>query len=307
MIQLFSIPPDIPLVDREIILNRNKALLESPGVLLQTCNRTEFYYGDGDVPEDIYTHLFQVVSGLKSNLLGEKAIQGQVKNAYIVACGKYKLSSGLHRLFQRALHVGKKVRNYSGISIGAVSHSQAATEIIIQSGININKAIISIVGVNKLNEDIIRFLKNKGAETFFLANKTFEKAQELAEHYGCEAMRLEKLPQMLEFSDVLITATSAPHLIVKYENFPVNKKLLIIDLAFPSDVDERIRTIHGVQLFNLGKIEQFVARNINLREAEIAEAKRIIEEEVTRFTGYNSSLLTGRVESFTSQRYSQRS
>lgn len=276
MIHLFSITPNTPISERERLLKENRALLTGPGVLLQTCNRTEFYYGEGSVPDEIFEHLFRVVSGLESNLPGEIAIQGQVKAAYIEADAKFKLSSGLHKLFQRALHVGKQVRNHSGISRGAVSHSLAATHIISQSGINLNKSIISLIGAHKLNDDIIRFLQNKGAESFFLANKTFDTAQQMADERKCTALKLDRLPEILQFSDVLITATSAPHLIVKYDAFPKDKKMLIIDLAFPRDVDERIGQLPGVQLFNLDDVERFVKRNLELRHSEVQKAEAII-------------------------------
>jgi glutamyl-tRNA reductase len=245
-------------------------------VLIQTCNRTEFYYGEGHAPAEISLHLFRVVSGLESSFIGESAIQGQVKESYIGAAKKFNLDKGLHQLFQNALHVGKKVRSLSGITRGAVSHSQAAAEIIAQSGLNLKNSIISLIGAHKLNEDIIRFLKNKGAETFFLSNKSFDKAENLANQFGCTAMKLDNLKQMLEFSDILISATAAPHLIVKKELFPKNKKMLILDLAFPRDVEEEIGKFPGVRLFNLEQIEQFVNQNILLRKAEIIKAEEII-------------------------------
>jgi uroporphyrin-III C-methyltransferase len=262
----------------EILHGQNR-----PGVLVKTCNRLEFYEGDGEVPGPIARHLFRVVSGLDSGLIGETAIQGQIKAAYLEACVTYTLSKGIHQLFQTALSVGKRVRCESGISRGAMSHSQAAVEVITKSGIDLNNTIISLIGAHKLNDDIIRFLKNKGAETIFLANKSFEKAESLAKIHACKVMRLDQLPDMLQFSDILISATAAPHLIVNYDDFPKNRKMLILDLAFPHDVDELIGKLPGVTLFNLENIENMVNQNKDKRRSEVLIAEEIIEAEIDFF------------------------
>jgi glutamyl-tRNA reductase len=283
MIQVFSINQNSSLIQREETLKLASSWEKYPGVLLKTCNRIEFYEGVGLANEDVINHLFRVVSGLESNLIGEIAIQGQVKNAYIEASRKFCLSPGLHSLFQYALNVGKKVRTESQLSRGAISHSQAATEVILKSCIELNKSLITIIGVHKLNEDIIKFLLSKGAETIFLGNKSFEKAAELAEKHGCSVFRLDQLKEFLKFTDVLISATSAPHTIVNFDLFPKNKEMLILDLAFPRDVDETIGNIKGVKLYNLEDIENVVTQNIGARKNEIAKAEQIIEEEVRKF------------------------
>jgi glutamyl-tRNA reductase len=284
MIQLFSINHfNDSIREREDAYRTMAPNMDAAGVLVQTCNRIEFYTGVGDVPAEVVLHLFRVVSGLESSLVGEIAIQGQVKTAYLEASLKHKLPKSLHSLFQTALFVGKRVRTESGISRGAMSHSQAAIDIILGNGIDLNKSIISLVGAHKLNGDIIRFLKCKGSETIFLANKSFDKAKAIAETYDCQTMRLDQLREMLTVTDVLISATSAPHLIVKYDDFPANRPMLILDLAFPRDVDERIGALPGVTLYNLEDIEQFVSKNIEKRKVEAEKAQHIIEKEVLLF------------------------
>ncbi len=284
MIQLSSINQlDNSLAEREAALIQLSMFIDNTGVLVQTCNRIEHYYGAGFVPSDIARHLFRVVSGLESSLIGEIAIQGQIKNIYQEACEKYKLDKGIHNLFQTALYVGKRVRTESQISRGAMSHSQAAVEIITKSGLTLNKALISLIGAHKLNEDIIRFLQSKGAESIILATKSYEKAKVIAKSHHCQIMRLDQLHEMLHFSDILITATSAPHLIVKYEDFPKDRRMLILDLAFPRDVEERIGSLPGVTLYNLENIETLVNQNIEKRRAAVEVAEKIIEEEVNLF------------------------
>jgi len=271
------------LVEREQFLKELKLPENTPHVLVKTCDRIELYWGEGLVPEHIAHHLFSVVSGLDSSLIGECAIQGQVKNCYQDSAQKHKLSGSLHKLFQTALSVGKRVRTESAISQGAISHSQAVIECLIQEKVPLNNALITMLGINKLNEDIIKFLQAKGAMSIFLGNRYFEKAQDVAEKYNCKAFRFDEMKPFLEFTDVLISATSAPHLIVRPEHISPNQKILILDLAFPRDVDERIGEMPNVTLYNLEDIKLRVNQNKDARQKKVELALQIIDEEVDKF------------------------
>lgn len=272
------------LAEREELMKTLVLPASVPHVLLQTCDRIELYWGEGSVPVDVSNHLFRVVSGLESSLIGEGAIQGQVKNAYQAAANEQKLSASLHRLFQTALSVGKRVRTESAISQGAISHSQAVIECLMQEGIPLKNAIISLFGVNKLNEDVIKFLQAKGANSILLGNRNHEKATELASKYDCKTFRLDNIRDFIEFTDVLISATSAPHSIVRPEHIRPDKKLLIFDLAFPRDVDEAVGLLPNVTLYNLEDIRMRVDQNLGARKKELIHAETIIEEELEKFT-----------------------
>jgi len=265
---------------REFYFNNTNFKDEAPHVLLQTCNRIEVYKGEGDIPDNVIRHLFRVTSGLESALPGERAIQGQVKEAYCQACKNHKLPISIHKLFQTALSVGKRVRSETEISQGAVSHSLAALEIMKDEEVDFSHSLISIIGVNKLTEDTIKFLKNKGSHAIFLANRSVEKARMLAQATDCEVCDLKDKHKFIAFSDILITATSAPHLIIRPEDIDSQKKLLIIDLAFPRDVDERIKSFPNVSLYNLQDIERHISKNITLRKREVVKAEQIIENEI---------------------------
>ncbi len=284
------------LADREKFFKELQLPESTPHVLLQTCDRIELYWGDGAVPEHIVQHLFSVVSGLDSSLIGEGAIQGQVKNCYQQSAGRYKLSGSLHKLFQTALNVGKRVRTESAISQGAISHSQAVIECLIQEKIPLKNALITMLGINKLNEDIIKFLQAKGAMSIFLGNRYYEKAQDMAARYECKAFRFDEIKPFLEFTDVLISATSAPHLIVKPEHISPNQKILILDLAFPRDVDERIAEMPNVTLYNLEDIKQRVNQNLESRQQKMKLALEIIDEEVQKFSSDMGERISKSVE-----------
>jgi glutamyl-tRNA reductase len=261
-----------------------------PHVLLKTCNRVELYWGEGEISGEIIRHLYRVASGLESSLTGERAIQGQLKNAYLEALEKYKLSPQLNRLFQTAMHTGKRVRTETGISKGAVSHSQVTVDILKKENIDLKNKIVSIIGINKLTEDILKFLTDKQAVNIYLSNRHLEKAKELAKQYNGTAMPLSEKRNLLEFTDILICATSAPHTIVKHDDIPAGKEMLIFDLAFPRDVDPALANEKEIRLLDLEDIEQFAKNNLSLRNGEIKKAEQIIEEEIGKFHEWSNRI-----------------
>ncbi len=281
MIQYKSINhQNTSLTDREAYFRQLAGQDVGPSIFLQTCNRVELYYGEGDVPDDVARHLFRVVCGLESAIVGERAVQGQVKEAYLTARKSQKLPAGLHKLFECALQIGKLVRTETQISHGAVSHSLAAIEIIEQERLNLQNAHITIIGVNKLTEEIIKFLQNKKAQMVFLANRTEEKARRMADPFGISVYRLEDKQNFLRDTDILISATSAPDTIIRAEDLPADRPLLAIDLAFPRDIDPDITRLPGVTLYNLHDVEQKVKANISIREDEVKKAEQMIEQEI---------------------------
>lgn len=273
---------DYSLEEREQYFRNLRLDPEQPHVFLQTCNRIEVYWGEGEIPDEVARHLYRVASGLESSLIGERAIQGQLKNAYQEACVRYKLSSSLNRLFQTAIHAGKRVRTETKISEGAISHSQATVDILCNKNIDLEKSVVTIIGVNKLTEDILKFLKTRKSEGIFLANRNFPKVQALAEKYDFKALPLKDKKRFLEFTDVLICATSAPHSIVHADEIAPDKQMLIFDLSFPCDVDKEIGLRDTIELYNLEAIEKSVQLHLQQRHDEIAGAESIIEEELEK-------------------------
>lgn len=271
------------LEERECLAKKWLIDEREPHVFLSTCNRMELYRGEGAVPEEAVRHLYRVAAGLESSLIGERAIEGQLKQAYMEAKGRYKLSSSLNRLFQTAMHTGKKVRNETRISAGAVSHSQVTVDILNREVKDLDHKIIGIIGVNKLTEDILKFLVSRHTINVFLSSRKYEKAQAAAEQYHGTAVRLEHKEELLKCADVLISATAAPHLIVRQKDVPTDRPLLLFDLAFPRDIEETIGEMPSVKLYNLDAIEHFAQANLKLRKQEIEKAEAIIEDEIKKF------------------------
>ena len=283
MVELTKIGVEKSIAERELFLSGIKEKSNASGVLLQTCNRVEWYHGEGNVSNQVANHLFRVVSGLESSIVGETAIVNQVKTAYREASERNVLNKSLHKLFQTAFFVGKRVRKESRISEGAMSHSQAVVQILLNKVVSLHNLNITVIGANKLNENIIRFLIDKGASTIFIGNRTYEKAINLAIKYDSEALSFDALSRALKTTDVLISATKAPHFILKSEAFPQDKPMYIFDLAVPRDIDPEIGQLSGVDLYDVGMIENAVKKNILIRKDRVSQAEKIIQKEVELF------------------------
>lgn len=271
------------LAEREILAEELSINEDEPHVFLSTCNRMELYKGQGLVPEKVVRHLYRVAAGLESSLIGERAVEGQLKRAYLMAKSRYKLSPALNRLFQTAMHTGKRVRNETGISLGAVSHSQVTADILSEEIPDLDHKIIGIIGINKLTEDILRFLVSKHTINVILSSRKYEKAIAVADKYNGSAVRLDRKEELLKCADVLISATAAPHVIVNKRDLPPDKSLLAFDLAFPRDIEVIVGDMPNVKLYNLDTIEHFAQRNLRLRQQEIKKAESIIEDEIFKF------------------------
>lgn len=273
------------MVNSIIVNNRSESpILLAPredGVLLKTCARTELYWGDGDVPADIARHLFRVAAGLESPLLGEGAILGQIKQSYFEAKKTGKLPSSINKLFQTASYVGHRVRTETGIARGAVSYSQVTVDILSHELPDLGNKVVSIIGVNELTESVLNFLIARGATNILLANRSFDKAEEIAHKYNnVEAFSLSEKQELFSLSDVVISATSAPHTIIKSSDLPTGKFQLLFDLANPQDIESDIATLEGKRVFNLQQIESLAQQNLQKRALEVSKCEAIIEEEI---------------------------
>jgi glutamyl-tRNA reductase len=272
------------LDERERLMKTDGPDDREPQVLLATCNRTETYWGQGEIPADVARHLFRVAAGLESSLIGERAIQGQLKQAYYDAKEHYQLPSALNRLFQSAIHVGKRVRTETQIAAGAVSHGQVTVEMLRHHNIDLKNKVVGIIGVNRLTEDILKYLTARGAVNLYLSNRHLDKAQAIAAQYGAKAMPLDLKHRLLGLCDVLISATSAPHALIHPSDFPEDseRNILMFDLAFPRDIEPAVGEMPGVTLYNLDDIERFARHNLSLRLQEVSHAEAIINDELDK-------------------------
>jgi len=253
--------------------------------VLSTCDRIEVYEGRGAPCEADVLHLFRVVSGLESPMLGENQIQGQVKRAYEEAKASFPLDAGLHRLFQQALRVGKRVRSETKLSQGATGHAQTVVQLLKGLPVPLSELRLLVVGVNNLSRGILRYLTDKGTKTFYLGNRTLTKAQGLVADLGAGiALPFDHLADVLPGVDAVISATSAPHLIVRNDDLPAaGGPRWFFDLAVPRDIDPDIAHRPDTVIYNISDLEAVAKKSLKDRQAEVVRAEVILQEELTRF------------------------
>lgn len=284
-------------------------------VILSTCNRSEMYVvvedADEDLPmlkqflfdlagneediddylfyyggEECISHLFEVSSSLDSLVIGEGQILSQVKKAYAIAREEGTTSTVLNTLFHRAIATGKRVRTETRIAYNAVSVSYAAVELAKNIFGDLTRARVLLLGAGQMGELTAQHLVDKGVEKVYVANRSYERAAELAEKFHGEPVVFEQAMKQAVGVDIIITSTGAPHYIVNtWETQQLmtkrkGRQIVFIDIAVPRDVEPEVADIKGVQLYNIDDLEAVVDENIKFREQEAEQARDIIEEEV---------------------------
>lgn len=291
---------------------------EGEAVCLSTCNRTELYLADesGEDAERraeaallaletelgpaLYRlrdeaaalHLFRVAAGLDSMVPGEGEILGQVRSAHDAgATGPI-----LDRLFRQALHAGKKVRAQTAIGESPASVASAAGALAEQVFGDLSGRSVLVVGAGKIGELAVRSLVSRGAKISFVANRTVDRAVELAEQFGAEAVLLDRIDRELERADVVLSSTSAPGWILTREQvaraLPARKgrSLFLIDLAVPRDLEPGIHDLDGCYLYDIDDLEAVVAETLAGRRREAEQAEAIVAAEADRFREWQASL-----------------
>ena len=235
------------------------------------------------VNEEAVTHLFTVAAGLDSQLIGEYEILHQIKDAFFLAKRFEATTPLLNRLFERALFVGRAIRQESPIYKTDPSLAKAVVARAEQLKGNLVFANIFIVGAGAIAEAIAHSCAEKGARCIMVANRTFIKAQELAKRIKGEVVRFEEFYERLDDIDILFSATASPHLILKKDMFEqkkhLDKEMIIFDLALPRDIDPAIGISKNVRLFNLDDIGRNFSRSLNVEYAE-----QLIREKSERFS-----------------------
>ncbi len=290
-------------------------------VIISTCNRVEFYmvlqkdaqpfellkqYYNRDLEKDITVdiskfylyegnyvtrHLFKVISGLDSMVLGEYQIQGQVKDAYSLACSEKTADKILHKLFHTAFRTGKAVRTRTRIGMGSLSISCTASKVI-KERISRNDSV-AIIGVNENTRIIAKSLYDANYKRLIFVNRTYIKAEEMAAKFQGEALNLKSLRKVLLNSKCIVSCTGAPGYIIDSETLNkiyAEKELpkLIIDLAMPRDVE--INGLkHNIEIFDLDRLSRHIEKEQNEVILAIPEAERIIEDESRIFEVWNEA------------------
>jgi len=260
---------------------------------LENSSSFDFYkYLDGDAVR----HLFKVAAGLNSMVLGENQILGQLKEAYKLSIELNMAGSIMSRLFHKAFQAGKRVRSETEINKGASSVSYAAIELTHKVFANLDNHPVLLIGAGEAGDLVLQSLKERGSNQIEIINRTFSRAEALAEKYSARALSFDKLEESLVNSDIVITSTASIKPILLEEQVRVimkkrkGKMLLLIDLSVPRNIEESIRSMKNIFLFNLDDLQEVVAFNYSKRQRAIKKANIIVDGLVSEFESWLSGL-----------------
>jgi glutamyl-tRNA reductase len=249
-----------------------------------------FAYSQYD--SDAVRHIFRVTSSLDSLVIGEPQIMGQVKKAFAAAHSAGSTGPVLNRLFNQALHVGKRVRTETAIAEHAVSISYAAVELAKKVFQNLTKRSVLVVGAGKMAGLSIKHLKQAGIDRVYIMNRTKERAAELAHRLGGTPHGFDELDDLLGKVDIVISSTGSQHYVLKYESVKAAlarrkyKPLFLIDIAVPRDIDPRCDSLNNVYLFDVDDLQQVVEANRANRRTEAVKAEEIVNRETDVMMGW---------------------
>jgi glutamyl-tRNA reductase len=295
-------------------------LMSVPGVnealILSTCNRVEIlahtsnggtdlrhflrrYFEVDPTPyephlyefrqDEAVRHVFRVASSLDSMVVGEPQILGQVKEAYATARAAGTVQSHLDLLLTRAFAVAKRVRTETAVGSSSVSVASVAVELAGKIFGSLEGKHVCLVGAGKMSELAARHLVAQGAGPVFVANRTYERACTLAEHFGGQAIRFDALYDHCERADIVITSTGAPVAIFRREHGErflakrKNRPMFFIDIAVPRDVDPEMNKLDGIFVYDIDDLQESVSSHVESRKKEAEHAESIIQTEVERF------------------------
>ena len=241
-------------------------------------------------------HLFRVAAGLDSMVVGEQQILGQVRDAFEIARSEHLTGPVLNRLLQTAVEVGKRARTETGISEGAVSVSFAAVELAkkIFGGLEGRSAML--IGAGETGELTAKHIVDHGIHRLWVANRTYERAVQLAERFGGSAVPFDQLFSEMVEVDVVISSTAAPGYVVHRDRLDRvmrerrNRPMFLIDIAVPRDIDPTIKDLYNVFLYDIDDLQAMVAANIQQREREARKAEQIVGEAAALFDAWVRSL-----------------
>src|SRR5829696_5117832 len=293
-------------------------------ILISTCNRIELYAASNqlafaeleaflsdvsNVPADQFRphlyhfkdleavrHLFEVAAGLDSLVIGEPQILGQITRALELARGQNTSGPMLNRLFQAAIHAGKRTRTATAITRNPAPVSSLAASLSEHTVHKISESQIVILGAGEMAELAVEALRKRGANRILVVNRTLERAQSLVQRWNAEATTFENVQTALESADVLISSTSAPHIIITADMVKDamtrrdERPLVLIDIAVPRDIDPDVAHIPHVRLYDMDNLNAQLEHSLAERMAEVPQVRSIVDEEVLEFKNYMKSL-----------------
>ncbi|MGE5681658.1 MAG: glutamyl-tRNA reductase [Bacillota bacterium] len=305
-----------------------KDTLFSEGFIISTCNRTEIYgfpvnlrtnfrdlqkflienkHVDGISSANFQNffscsavnHLFKVSAGIDSLLLGDNQILGQVKESFQIAEDFDFAGFLMKRVFDSAIKVGKRAKTETVISDGAITVSYAAVQLIEKIFSNLSRKSALVIGAGETGEIAAKHLHDKGIGNLTITNRTLKKAEKLAQTVHGSIIPYEYFKEQLHDFDIVISATSAPDLILTYSDVKAamkkrsNSATCMMDIAVPRDIDPKVRDLDNVFYHDIDSLKIIVDQNVRKRQSEVPKVQAIIMEEmINLFSWYNSLEVT---------------
>ena len=291
-------------------------------LLLSTCNRTEFYlvghdgsrdllenwlHDDRQLADDfrksVFTledeeairHIFRVACGLDSMVLGEPQILGQLKDAFRYAQQADTLGSNLSRLFQHTFAVAKKIRTDTEIGASPVSVASTAVHLAQQFFAGFKKHTALLVGAGVTIELVAKHLVSHEIGRLFVANRSVDRARDLAGQFGGFALPLSEIEGTLPEADILITSTAATEPVVTTEQVAKaikarrRKPMFACDIAVPRDIEASAGELSDFYLYTIDDLDKVILEGQGNREAAAVEAQRLLDEEIRRYAAIERS------------------
>lgn len=313
---------DIPALLQQMV--SHKPIREA--AVLSTCNRVEFtlvthdpdasialvhqWFADAsgmplaEIIDHLYSHtseaavkhLFGVASGLDSLVLGEPQILGQVKSAYEHALTAGTAGHILHRLYQATFQAAKRARTETEIGKQSVNISSCAVELAQRIFGSLSDKTVMLIGAGEMAELAARHLQGHGVKRILVANRTLDRARNLAREFDGHALTLDDLDKYLDAADIVISSTGANTYVLLPEpvQAAVDKRggqpMFLVDIAVPRDIDPRINDINGVYLYDIDDLQQVVQGNKEHREIEARAARALLDDESLAFLAWLKSL-----------------
>ena len=302
----------------DALVQVKEMLCLSEAVLISTCNRVE-YFGVTAMPvraafawphflrqfHEVETdfsklsfqicdmpcveHLFSVASGLKSMVVGETEILGQLKNAYSIAHACGQTGKWLNRLFQASFAAAKSVRSQTAVTRGHVSVGSVAVGLAEKIFGDLRRCRVMVMGAGEISERTARSLMRRGVHSLLVANRTFDRAETLASELGGEAIRWEAWEDRAVDVDIMISSTSARHYVLTQEKLAAlasrrgRRPLFLVDLAVPRDIEPSVNLLDDVFLYDIDDLQAIAHSHQYGRQAEIARSFEILKPHVDRY------------------------
>lgn len=230
-------------------------------------------------------HLLKLTSGLDSMVLGEEQILGQIKNSITSARERKASGQHLNTLFDKAIRIGTRIRNTSGIGKGGISVGSMAVKLAEENIDELKTKKTLLIGTGEVSTLVAKSLERRGY-TFDVTSRTLSRSEIFCETMGGNPVKFEQVLSGFDNYDVIFVATTAPYFLVTHERITEamkdkNKGMMILDLSNPRTVDEKVATIGGVKLMNLDQIAEMVEKNMNARLNKVKTVENIINEEVS--------------------------